>query len=187
LDYTIEFIEWTAVITALIYVYLASVANRLCFLFGLISSVLLVYICFTDHLYFDTFINIYYIVMSVVGWYLWQGDQEILNVREMSGKTFLVFCLVGLVVFLGLGYAFDQYTGASMAYIDSFTTVFAVIATWMMVERFLENWIIWIVADAIAIYLYMVKGHYPIALLFLVYTVIAVFGYYNWKRILVKT
>ena len=87
---------------------------------------------------------------------------------------------------LGLGYVFDHYTSASMAYVDSFTTVFAVIATWMMVERYIENWIIWIVADAIAIYLYTVKDHYPIALLFLVYTVIAVFGYYNWRKILIK-
>ena len=183
---TIDFIEWTAVITALIYVYLASMANRLCFLFGLISSVLLVYICATDHLYFDTFINVYYVAMSVVGWYVWKGDKEVLNVREMKSKTFLIFCLVGLSVFLGLGYVFDHYTSASMAYVDSFTTVFAVIATWMMVERYIENWIIWIVADAIAIYLYTVKDHYPIALLFLVYTVIAVFGYYNWRKILIK-
>jgi nicotinamide mononucleotide transporter len=125
--------------------------------------------------------------MSIVGWYLWKGEKEVLDVREMKSRTFFVVCLIGLVVFVGLGYAFDQYTSASMAYVDSFTTVFAVIATWMMVERYLENWIIWIVADAIAIYLYVVKDHYPIALLFIVYTIISIFGYYNWKKILVKT
>ena len=182
-----EFIEWTAVITALLYVYLASAANRICFLFGLISSAFLVYICATDHLYFDTFINGYYVVMSVVGWYMWKGETEVLEIREMKSRTFIGISILGILVFVGLGFVFDKYTGASMAYVDSFTTVFAVIATWMMVERYLENWIIWIVADAISIYMYTVKDHYPIALLFLVYTVIAIFGYYNWKRILLKS
>ena len=124
--------------------------------------------------------------MSVVGWYLWKGEKEDLEIRRIKTIPFIILCLVGLGVFLALGYTFDKYTSASLAYVDSFTTVFAVLATWMMVERYLENWIIWILADAIAIYLYLVKGHYPIAFLFLVYTVIAVYGYYNWKKILVK-
>ncbi len=186
MNYLAETIEWIAVITALIYVYLASKANRICFVFGLISSAILVYICLSDHLYFDTFINAYYVVMSVVGWYSWNGEESGPKIRILHKKAFVLLLLSGLLLSLALAFVVDTYTSASMAYIDSFTTVFAVLATWMLVERYIENWLVWIVADAVAIYLYLVKGHYPIALLFGVYTIIAIYGYVNWKKMEIK-
>ena len=177
-------LEWAGVITALIYVYLATKANRRCFIFGLISSVIFVYICGRDKLYFDTAINVYYVIMSILGWQAWKPTKKgVIEVRAMKSFHYLALLILGATVTLALAYIMSEHTDASMPYVDSFTTVFAVLATWMMVKRYVENWLIWIVADGGSIYLYVVKEHIPMALLFVVYTVIAAFGYAHWKQL----
>ncbi|MEQ8323484.1 MAG: nicotinamide riboside transporter PnuC [Vicingaceae bacterium] len=179
----IELLEWSAVSTALLYVFLAARGKRMCFLFGLLSSAAFVYICAKDHLYFDTVINSYYVIMSVVGWYSWSNEGRNLKVRKLKSRTMVLLVTGGLALFLILGFMADQFSDASLSYADSFTTVFAIIATWMMVERFLQNWLIWIAADAISIYMYFLKDHPAIAGLFAVYTVMAIYGYFEWRKL----
>jgi nicotinamide mononucleotide transporter len=181
-------IEWTSVIAALIYVYFASKALRICFLFGLISSVGFVYICFAERLYFDTAINLYYIVMSFVGWFAWTGGrQNDFDARQMSAGIFLLVLSMAFLCALGLGFITSRYTDAQLSYIDAFTTVTAVIATWMMVRKFIENWMLWIIADGVSVFMYAYKDHWPIAGLFLIYTVISFYGYFNWKALIRRT
>ena len=176
--------EWTAVALALVYVYLATKGLRSCFIFGLISSALFVDICYADRLYFDTAINAYYVVMSIVGWFSWKEVSEghIIPVM-MSRKAFGYSAFLALLLSLLLGYFTHQYSDASLPFIDAFTTVMAVLATWLMVKKVIQNWLIWVAADAVSIFMYLYKGHLAISILFLVYTIIAVYGYTNWKRI----
>lgn len=180
----LDLIEWSGVVCALIYIYLATKARRLCFLFGLISSLLFVLICGIEKLYFDTAINAYYVVMSVVGWYSWKSPEgESFEIRSLGKMKFYYLSVLSLILSFLLAFATEHLTDASLPYVDSFTTVFAVLATWMMVERFIQNWILWILADGVSVFLYIVKNHYPMAMLFAVYTVIAVLGYLNWKKL----
>ena len=166
------------------YVFLAAKGKKSCFIFGFISSAIFVQICFTDHLYFDTIINVYYVVMSVVGWIQWSGTKDHIQVSKIPGQRFILWTSSAVILSVILGYLVDNYTDATLAYVDSLTTILAVLATWLMVKKVLQNWLIWIVADAISILMYAYKDHFPIALLFLIYTVLAVYGWYQWKKLI---
>lgn len=179
-----SWLESIAVLTALIYVFLASKGNRWCFLFGLISSALYVYITIELKLYFDTLINSYYIYMSFAGWFAWSKHHgQSLKVKKIPQKKLKAALLFGLPFTLLLAFLANHYSDASLPYFDAFTTVFSIIATWMVVKRYLENWLFWIVVDAVAAGMYYYKGLYLTAGLFCLYTLIAINGYYKWKKL----
>jgi nicotinamide mononucleotide transporter len=81
-----------------------------------------------------------------------------------------------------LGYFFTIYTSSKMPIIDSFTTVFSVIATYMLTKKIIENWLYWVVIDILSIYLYFNRELHLTSLLFILYSIIAIFGYYSWLR-----
>lgn len=185
---SLQFLEILAVISGLAYVVLASKGNKWCFLFGLISSVIYVYITFIYHLYFDTSINIYYIIMSFIGWYEWSNKQEKsdLVINTTAKNKLITGILSSAVVCIILAFFVDRFSDAELAYADAFTTVFAIYATWMTVKRYIENWIIWIVVDLVASFMYFYKELYFTSLLFIIYTVIAIVGYFKWEKLLTK-
>ena len=75
-----------------------------------------------------------------------------------------------------------NYTKADFAYLDTFTTVFAVFATYMLTKKVLENWLYWVIIDSVSIYIYINKGFYLTAILFVVYTILAIFAFKQWKE-----
>jgi len=85
------------------------------------------------------------------------------------------------------GYLMANYTPAAFPYLDTFTTVFAVFATYLVTQKVLENWLYWLVIDAISIYLYIEKGLIPTTVLFIIYVIIAVYGYFKWQSIYRKS
>lgn len=177
-------LEILAVLSALLYVFLASKANRWCFLFGLISSIIYVYLCTILKLYFDTFINAYYIVMSFYGWFAWKtAEDKPIKIKIIKAKHFYLIIISGIIITLALALFATSYTDADLPYLDAFTTVFSIIATWMVVKKYLSNWLLWIVVDAVAASMYWYKELYLTSLLFLLYTIIAFNGYYKWSKI----
>ena len=178
--------EIIAVAAALVYIFLASKGNRWCFLFGLVSSSIYVYITFHLNFFFDVGINAYYVIMSFYGWFVWskQSNPSAIKVEQISSKNFAAIIIVGTIAFLTFAAIADYYSSADLAYFDAFTTVFAIIATYMVVKRQIENWLIWIVVDAVAAGMYFYKELYFTTLLFIVYTLVAVFGYLKWKKLL---
>jgi len=180
-------LEFIGVVSSLLYIYFATKENRLCFLFGLISSTIYVYICFSYQLYFDTLINLYYIVMSFVGWAMWSENKNKVEekVKSIQNKTFLLYATIGGLATLVFGGIALNYSDASLPFVDSFTTVFAIIATVMVVKKQIENWLIWIIVDGVGIGMYFYKELYFTSFLFLIYTIIAIQGYRKWKTQLI--
>lgn len=180
-------LEIIGVVSSLLYIYFATKENRLCFLFGLISSTIYVYICFSYQLYFDTLINLYYIVMSFVGWAMWSENKNKVEekVKSIQNKTFLLYATIGGLATLVFGGIALNYSDASLPFVDSFTTVFAIIATVMVVKKQIENWLIWIIVDGVGIGMYFYKELYFTSFLFLIYTIIAIQGYRKWKTQLI--
>jgi len=177
-------LESGAVISALLYVFLAAREKPVCFVFGLISSAIYIYICVQTAYYYDAFINAYYVVMSFYGLFLWKrGNQEkAVVINSLSRRQKLYYLAVGVVLTVIFGFIGLTYLNSSLPFIDAFTTVFAFIATWMVVKKNIENWIIWIVVDGVGIGMYWYKDLKLTALLFLIYTIIAFFGYTEWKK-----
>lgn len=174
-------VEWIAVASSVIYVILAAQKQILCWFFAFISSALYVYLCFSAQLYLESILQLFYVVMAVVGFLLWNRPTKteiikwkvsyhIINILVSAGLTFL------------LGYLFSVYTDQANPYIDAATTVFSLAATFMVTQRVLENWIYWIVIDAVSVYLFYTRELHLTAVLFLIFTVLAIVGYFSWKK-----
>lgn len=184
-------LEVTAVVFGIISVLFARKNNILVYPTGLISTLIFIYILYNFKLYGEFIINIYYSVMSILGWYLWSkrtnGQEEfpisIMNLKEykISGLIFTV-----TILFIALVYHFfDKFTDLT-AYVDAFTTALFFVGMWLMAKRKIENWIVWIVANIISVPLYYYKGLTVSSLQFIVFTIIAILGYLEWRKFLQK-
>lgn len=177
-------LEFLAVAAAVLYVILASKNRISCFIFGLISSAIYVFLTFELKFYFDVLINSYYVLMSVIGWYIWQGklNENDPQIKSMPMKQIKLAVVITALISILLAFIANQYSDAELPYIDAVTTCFAILGTWMLVKKYLENWLVWIMVDLLAAGMYFYKGLYLTGGLFLVYTVIACYGYLNWDK-----
>jgi len=191
-------VQWLAFAFSIIYVILAAAENIWCWFFGIISVVLafIVYVDPEVRLYSDAVLQVFYVVMSIYGWWSWRQQRkgetetavldtashaEELQITEWPFKNHLILFFIGSLLAFALGW-FWTLMNAALPYIDAFTTSFSVIATILVARKVLENWLYWIVIDFVCIFVYAHRGLYLFSLLFFIYCVIAVFGYLNWRR-----
>lgn len=177
--------EWLIFISALIYVILAAIENIWCWLMGIISSALSVYLCYTGHLFLESGLNIFYVLIGIFGWYQWlYGSKEKteLPIISYSLKKNSALIVAGLLIWIPFGYTAHKFSTQAMPYLDACITSFSIVATWMTAKKIIENWIYWIVIDALAVFLYGYREFYLIALLYIIYTILAVAGYFSWRR-----
>jgi len=176
-------LEWMAVSTGIAYVILAAKKIILCWLFAFVSAAIYVFLCYSSDLYLESFLQLFYVLMAIVGWYLWNKTRDREDLIITWSRDFHFFNIaVSLVIVVGLGYYFDGNTNQDYPYLDAFTTVFSLAATYMVTQRVLENWIYWIVVDIAAIFLYAGKGFVLTSVLYLIFTLLAVFGYLKWRK-----
>ena len=180
-------LEWLAVITALSYTILAARGNIWSWPAALISTVLYTYIFYDVYLLMDSLLQVYYFAMAIYGWFCWRNSAEITSNREIVIKSWSwqrhsfsigLLALISLIV----GWLMASFTQADFPYIDAATTVFAVFTTYLIAQKVLENWLYWLVIDAVSVYIYIAKGLTPTAFLFALYTIIVCFGYWHWLQ-----
>ena len=175
-------LQWLAVVFNVIYVILAARENVLCWFFGLVGVTLLAFIYFDAKLYSDTLLQIFYMVMSVYGWITWSSSSgKPLEITRSKASSHLYYLLAGSIGTLVLGFLFNKF-GAALPYIDAFTSAFAVVATYLVARKILENWLYWIVIDSTCVVVYLLRDLDLIALLFALYTILAMVGYVVWIR-----
>ena len=156
---------------------------------GMISTGIYVYLLFQAGLVGDLMINAYYFIMSIYGWYFWTLKKETTLVNPISRmntyeKRWWFIFFMGIIFFVsGIYILFDKWKDWS-APIDTFTTAIFFIAMWLMARKKIEHWFFWITGNLISIPLYMAKGLGLTSLQYLIFTVIAIFGYIQWKKIL---
>ncbi|UCG27903.1 MAG: nicotinamide mononucleotide transporter [Bacteroidales bacterium] len=186
-------IEIFGAITGLLYLYFSIKQNIWLWPLGLITSALYVYVFFITRFYADMGLNVYYVVISIYGWYHWlYGGKSLgkntLNVSAVSTgmAVILVSLTIGIYWLLVLALKklpeLLEIEVSELLYWDAFTTAASIIATWMLARKIIEHWLVWIVVDAVSLGLYFYKGMYPTVILFLVYTVMAIKGYIEWKK-----
>jgi nicotinamide mononucleotide transporter len=177
--------EWLIFITALIYVLLAAIENVWCWLFGIFSSALSVYLCYEGKLFLESGLSIFYVIIGAYGWYQWlygSGEKKELEVVSASLQKNFAYILIAVLLWIPLGFIAQKFSTQAMPYLDAFITAFSIIATWMTAKKILENWIYWIVIDAFAVVLYSYRGFYLIGLLYIIYTILAAAGYFSWRK-----
>lgn len=175
-------IEWLAVLSSIIYVILAAKSNIFCWFFAFIGSGLFVYLCYIGDLYIESMLQLFYVVMAVVGWLTWkQSESDDFKVKKWGVNKHLINIIISGVVALILGFVFDHYTNQANPYVDAFTTCYSLSATFMVTRKVLGNWIYWIVIDLVSIYLYAQNDYNLTAVQYGIFTVLAIYGFVTWR------
>ena len=171
-------LEVLAVIFSICYTVLITYGNVLCWSAAILSASLYIYICVQKRLFAETFLQCFYLCMAAYGWYHWGQDQQVNSDWTLTSHLPLIGA--GILITLLSGYLLKRYSIAALPFTDSFTTVFSMLATVLMVQLVLENWLYWIVIDSVAVYLYYKRQLKLTALLFVAYTLLAINGYFQW-------
>ena len=184
-------LEIIAILFGLASVLFAKKNNILVFPTGIISTIIFVYLLNKWGLVGDMLINGYYTTMSVYGWYIWTrttDDKPEFPISRMKTKEyyqgFVIFIFTMLFVVAVYKY-FDKFTSWT-AYVDTFTTGVFFVGMWLMAKRKIENWLIWIIGDLVSVPLYFYKGYTFTSIQYAIFTIIAIYGYLEWKKNLLK-
>ncbi len=181
--------ELTAIFFGLLSVWFAKKDNIWVFPTGIVNTAIYVYLLWKWSLLGDMMINFYYVVMSIYGWYHWtrkKGEVIEFPIARMtlSEKRWSVVIFIGTILFVIAVYSFfDKFTHWT-SFVDTFATGIFFVGMWLMAKRKIENWIFWIIGDIISIPMYFAKGFSFTSIQYLVFTIIAIFGYIEWKKIL---
>ena len=180
-------LELVAVFFGLASVWFAKKDNILVFPTGLVSTFIYAYLLWKWDLLGDSMINGYYFVMSVYGWYHWtrkKGDVVVFPISTVTKneKKIAVIIFVLTLVFVFLVYQYFDKFKDWYNYVDTFLTAIFFVGMWLMAKRKIENWIFWIVGDFISIPLYFCKGYTFTSLQYLIFTILAIYGYLEWKK-----
>jgi nicotinamide mononucleotide transporter len=176
--------EVPAVVLAVLYLLLAIRQNIWCWAAAAASTLLYLFIMYKASLYMESALQLFYLGMAAYGWFQWRrggAEGTGLAVTTWPFRYHLVaIVMVFLLVFVS-GELLTRYSSAALPFLDSFTTWGAIVATWMVARKILENWIYWFVIDAVSIYLYISRDLYFTAVLFACYLVMIVIGYRSWR------
>jgi nicotinamide mononucleotide transporter len=190
-DYPIHevYLELIAVFFGLCSVWHAKKDNIWVFPTGLISTSIYAYLLWQWSLLGDSMINVYYFIMSIYGWYHWTRKKDNIDefpISTMNGKNRImaVIIFVFTIIFVVVIYIyFNKFTNW-YSYLDTLLTAIFFVGMWLMAKRKIENWIFWIVGDLLSIPLYFAKGYTFTSFQYIVFTIIAVYGFLEWKKIL---
>ncbi|MBN2636680.1 MAG: nicotinamide mononucleotide transporter [Prolixibacteraceae bacterium] len=180
-------IELLGAVLGLFYIFFSIRQHLLTWPIGLLTSIFYIIIFFQSGFYADMGLQVYYVVISIYGWYFWLKGKRteenkkipVKTVRKVlwlkiSGITFLIFLIILFIL--------KNYTNSTVPVMDSLTTAFSISATWMLARKYIEHWIIWIFVDIVSAGLYLYKDLWPTVILFSVYTAMAFLGYIEWKK-----
>lgn len=176
-------IEWVAVVSSILYVMLAAKRMIMCWLFAFIGSALFVYLCYIGELYIESILQLFYVAMAVVGWIYWKkSETDRLEIKTWTLNQHGINIIISGAVAALLGYLFSTYTNQANPYVDAFTTCYSLSATFMVTKKVLGNWVYWIIIDIVSIYLYAQRDYHLTAVQYVIFTVIAVFGFMAWLK-----
>ena len=183
-------LEIIAASLGVVSVIFAKNENIFVFPTGIISTVIYVYICYKFILYGDMVINIYYTLMSLYGWYIWSFKVSVDNIIISTSKAidFVkgIFIFLSTIMMISCVYMFFDRMSYITDYLDIFTSAIFFTAMWLMANKKIEHWIFWIVGNMISVPLYYVKGLGFSSIQFTLFLILAIMGYKEWRKKLIK-
>jgi len=183
-------IEVLGAIAGLVYLYFSVKQIIWLWPFGILTSLLYVYVFYNSRFFADMSLQIYYFVISFYGWYYWirggksksVSNDNVLKVSRLKLKMFVILILATIILTIISGYILSEYTKSDLPWLDAFTTSASIVAMWMLARKILENWLFWIIIDIVSMGMYIYKGLFPTVILFFVYSSVAIIGYYEWRK-----
>ena len=209
-------LEIIGTFVGLIYLWLEYRASIYLWIAGIIMPAIYLVVYYKAGLYADVGINIYYLLAAIYGWIVWrygnhlkqyfrrkklgmdvetttidnnpeEKSDEDLPITKVSLRKLPILTVVFSLAFIAIALLLIQYTDSTVPWWDSFITALSIIGMWMLARKYIEQWLIWIVVDAISAALYLYKGLEFTAGLYAIYTIIAIFGYFKWKKLMIKS
>lgn len=207
-----KYIEIAGVAVGLVYIYLEYRASIWLWVAGIVMPALYIYIYYAAGLYADMGINVYYLLASFYGIAVWLGwgsrflakrernknsspiestetaqkekSPQVLPISHMPSRYYPPAVAICLLFFVVIAWILVNFTDSVVPYMDSLTTAMSVVALWMLAHKYVEQWFAWILVNAISCGLYFYVGINYTALLYGLYVIIAIFGYFKWLKLM---
>lgn len=173
----------------LAYLYYEYHARPRMWLIGLVMPMVSMWVYYSKGLYADFAMNIYYLLMAVYGYIAWtfnfrRKEKAPLPIRHIGLRAVVCTTVVSCAVYAAIAAWLVFFTDSTVPYYDAFTTAMSITGTWMLARKYVEQWLVWILVDAVCVGLYIYKGIYFYAALYAAYTAVACFGYAKWLRLM---
>lgn len=186
-----NYLEIAGTVIGLLYLYLEYKANAWLWVASIAMPAIYLFVYYDAGLYADFGISVYYILASLYGLVCWlkrpakEGQtSESLRITRTPKSLWIPLSAICIALFLLIGYILSSFTDSNVPWADAFTTALSIVALWMLARKYVEQWLVWIAVDLASTILYVYKDLWFTAGLYLLYTVIAVFGYRKWKRMM---
>ena len=206
-----NYIEVFGAVTGIIYVFLEIRQTIWLWPVGILTSAVYIWIFFTSKIYADMSLQVYYLVISILGWYWWakgtgrraqgagqnedgtelraqstgqnkEGEKGELVVTRLKLMTGLVLAAVFILLYITMYLVLTRLTDSPVPVRDSFITSLSIIATWMLAQKIYEHWYLWIVVNFVSAVLFLTRGLYPTVILYIVYGIMSFAGLVAWKK-----
>ena len=196
--YRMSYLEFFGTLAGFIAIALSARASILNWPVGIINTILFFFLFYQVQLYPDMFLYAFFFITNIAGWWRWahpaKGEEDRrkeLKVSRMKPQQFMLIVGIGIFGTAAMGkfasnlhelfpLLFNQ--PSAFPYLDSFVTVMSIATTYFAIQKKIEVWIIWIVVDLIATYIYFAKGIKFVGIQYLVFCFLAAYGWYNWRR-----
>ncbi|MCC6182697.1 MAG: nicotinamide mononucleotide transporter [Bacteroidia bacterium] len=177
-----EFLNWIALITGVLGVLLTIRQTIWCWPMALISVVISIIAFYQERLLGDMFLNIFYFFSGIYGWYYWNRKKDEQFIVSKTPKKLYLFLFVITLVQVVLYYFILHFFKSDKIVFDSILTACSFTCTYMMIKKWIENWIFWLLIDGSYIMLYLVKDMPTYALLYAFFSIMVIYGYWQWKK-----
>jgi nicotinamide mononucleotide transporter len=184
----LKIFEWLATLSGFVYIFYTIREDVRLWLYGIISSALFALVFFKTSIYANSFLYIYYVIIGFYGWYTWsraeksQNQESKLTIHRSPVLKLIAYIVLSIASAIPVYFILKRYSDSEAPSIDALLTTGGMVATWMLTQKLIEQWIFWIIIDLIWCGLMFYKGMYPTMLLFTAYTVLAFKGYFEWKK-----
>ena len=178
--------EIAAALMGVAYILLAAKESQWCWPFAFFSTIIYTVLFWEGQLPMQALLNFYYIGMAIYGYWLWrkhEKTEDTLAITSWGWPKNLAFIAIGLIISATATYYLTINNQSQSPALDAYTTVFAVMNTWLMAKKILLNWLYWVIIDAAAVVLYVETSYYATAALFVLNTILAIAGYISWVKL----
>jgi len=199
-NYDLSLVELIGTVFGLACVYLTAKEKVLCWPVGIVNIIFFFFLFYQSQFYSDMYLQIYFLVMSIYGWWMWthpaknnKDKKNELKVTDLSKKNLIIILSLSAATIIINGFlmtkihiVLPEYFPEPAAYPfgDAFTSVLSIVATVLLARKKRESWLMWIAVDSVAIVLYFRRGIILTAILYIIFGIIATFGYINWTKIM---
>ena len=190
---TTHWLDIATTILGIAYLILEYRASIALWIVGIVMPAMDVYLYWQHGLYGDAGMAVYYTIAALYGYAVWlfgkkrgQAAGEAMPITKFPRRLLLRTCGAFFMVWAAVYYVLVSYTNSTVPLLDAFTNAMSFVGLWALARKYIEQWLFWILVDAISCYLYVVKGIPFKAALYGLYTVIAVMGYYKWKSMMLQ-